>query len=274
MMHDVNVPQTMLIDLLWHGRPPRSAPSMLHRYVWRLRTALAIGTRRNGTHELIATDGECYRLVAEHAHLDVCDFQQVTMHARQIEAGDPLGACDLYDMALELWPDDSFTDIELLCEQPVARQFTAARTDMTLSYARLAIRMGQPERVLPPLHKLCARDPFNEVAHALLMAALAADGHRAAASQVYRDIRSRLHEELGVEPGPHVASTYAGIFVRPGAERGVDERGPAELAREGNRPSLRRPSRPESRRRLPETWGSARDPLRGVVIMGTWRQHP
>src|SRR5262249_52291474 len=53
-----------------------------------------------------------------------------------------------------------------------------------------------------------AVDPFRESVVCRLMKALAAIGDHAAVTQVYRDFRLRLHEELRTEPNAHTAALY------------------------------------------------------------------
>jgi DNA-binding SARP family transcriptional activator len=255
---DVNVSQAALIELLWPGQPPDSAGAMLHRYIWRLRNALANGSRGARARQLITTDGGCYRLNTEHAYVDVKDFQRLASRARQAEPGDPGGAIALYERAAGLCPGEALTDIDYLSGQPPMAALEASRDALILSFARLAVRLGQPERVLPHLRALCARDPFNENAHASLMRAHAAGGHRAAALRVYDEIRSRLLSDLDLVPGSCLASAY-GEIVGLG-------RGPGEGA-----------ARPRSGGETPRAdfnRGSGAHPLRDVVIMAPWQQHP
>lgn len=214
---DANISQAALIELLWPGRHPDSAPAMLHRYIWRLRNALANGSAP--ARQLITTDGGCYRLNTEHADVDVKDFQRLAARARQAEPADPNGAIALYERAAGLCPGDALTDIDCLSGQPAMAVLEASRDALILGFARLAVRLGQPERVLPHLRALCDRDPFNEDAHASLMRAHAAGGHRAAALSVYDEIRSRLLSDLDLAPGSCLASAYGdivGLDRRPG----------------------------------------------------------
>jgi predicted ATPase/DNA-binding SARP family transcriptional activator len=58
------------------------------------------------------------------------------------------------------------------------------------------------------LRRVVAVDPLQEGAQRLLMQALVLEGHYAAATQVYRDLRLHLHRELNAEPDPQTTEVY------------------------------------------------------------------
>ena len=53
-----------------------------------------------------------------------------------------------------------------------------------------------------------AVDPLQETAQRALMQALAMGGNTAAATQVYRELRLRLHRELNAAPDPETQALY------------------------------------------------------------------
>src|SRR5262249_7371517 len=61
------------------------------------------------------------------------------------------------------------------------------------------------------LRQATALDPLRESACRALMEALAADCNLGAATEVYRDLRLRLHRELNAQPDPETAAVYARI---------------------------------------------------------------
>ncbi|MFE2132728.1 BTAD domain-containing putative transcriptional regulator [Streptomyces sp. NPDC059466] len=72
-------------------------------------------------------------------------------------------------------------------------------------YARLA-------SFAPELAALVAEHPLREAFHRLLMLVLHRTGRQAEALAVHRDLRARLVEELGVEPGPAVREAHLEIL--------------------------------------------------------------
>lgn len=68
-------------------------------------------------------------------------------------------------------------------------------------------------RVLPPLRQAAVRHPFDEALQARLMLLLSATGHQADALTLYRDVHTRLTEELGVRPGPELRDAQRQVLA-------------------------------------------------------------
>jgi pentatricopeptide repeat protein len=62
--------------------------------------------------------------------------------------------------------------------------------------------IGGPELVAAARagRELTRREPYRETGHRLLMSALARQGNAAEALLVYDQLRTRLHDDLGVAP--------------------------------------------------------------------------
>ena len=81
------------------------------------------------------------------------------------------------------------------------------RRRMLLLFDRLTqleAETGDGAAAIRSLARWLALDPLNETAYQRLMQAHFAAGDRAAALEVYRDCRTRLARELGVEPSPEI----------------------------------------------------------------------
>src|SRR5690606_36834835 len=79
--------------------------------------------------------------------------------------------------------------------------------------------------VLPLLEEVAADQPFDEAAQARLIRGYHAVGRRAQALARYREVRARLVDELGVEPGPVLAEAHMAL-LRSGPDCGT---GPTRL---------------------------------------------
>jgi DNA-binding SARP family transcriptional activator len=80
------------------------------------------------------------------------------------------------------------------------------------------------------LRRAVGVDPLRESAQRALMEALALGGNAAAALQVYRELRLRLHRELNAQPDPETTALYERIRAEPRAqspEPGVQRRSPS-----------------------------------------------
>jgi DNA-binding SARP family transcriptional activator/tetratricopeptide (TPR) repeat protein/DNA-binding XRE family transcriptional regulator len=202
-----------LIDALWPDGPPGSAVAVVQSHVSRLRKILDGGPDgRPGSAVLIST-GTSYRLDVGPDELDLLAFRQFAAQARRAAgAGDPAGACRQFEQALELWEGEPLGDVAVLAGHPAVTGLTQLRAGVIAEYAQIAAETGLAGRVLPQLAALAGREPLNEHVYALLMVCLAASGQQAHALGVYEELRRRLDDELGVQPGPELAGTHLRVL--------------------------------------------------------------
>jgi len=215
-----------LAEALWDTSPPPNAATVMRTYVARLRRALGpAGARIVGRPSGWAAELRC----AE--ELDVAEVDWLNRAAREAaEAGEWLRASSLLDRALSMWRGEPLADVPsaALARREVERlaelrlQLTEARIDADL-------RLGRHGDLVPELRRLTAYHPLREHIRAQLMLACYRCGHQAAALEVYRNARSTLAGELGVEPGhelhdlhqriltadPDLAADAAVITLRP-----------------------------------------------------------
>jgi hypothetical protein len=84
-----------------------------------------------------------------------------------------------------------------------------------VSGMRLRALLELPELVAE-LEGLLAASPTRETLVALLMRALAADGRRGTALQVYERTRERLADQLGADPSPQLAALHMSLLRADG----------------------------------------------------------
>jgi len=197
--------RSAIIDALWPDDPPATAVPMVQSYISRLRSLLGPVcpmTGRNG-----------YRLEVAACELDLFSFGTLIRRARDFEtAGELAVSSQMYAEALELWRGDPLADAEVLRDHPAVIRLSRQRADAVLGYAQVTAAEGLPDRALPHLHELIAREPLNERAHARLMIALAGSGQQAAALGVYDLVRQRLEDQLGVRPGAELTQARARVL--------------------------------------------------------------
>ncbi|MGW4873894.1 BTAD domain-containing putative transcriptional regulator [Streptomyces chartreusis] len=73
---------------------------------------------------------------------------------------------------------------------------------------------GLSARVLVTLRQAVAQHPLDEALQARLVVLLAATGHQGAALEVYRTARTRLADELGLDPGPELRAAQKEVLRR------------------------------------------------------------
>ncbi|MET8145382.1 BTAD domain-containing putative transcriptional regulator [Sphaerisporangium sp. NPDC005288] len=193
-----------LVDLIWDDDAPASAVNVIHKYVGALRRLLEPALPIRGTGSYLRRRNNGYLFVAGTGMLDLAIFReraqagQATLAERQEEA-----ALDCYVKAVELWQGRA---AEGLAYGPTAIPIFAGLNGEFLATctaaAELAISLGQPERMLAPLQLATSMSPLHEPVHASLISTLGAAGQQAQALSVYQTVRTRLAEELGIDPGP------------------------------------------------------------------------
>jgi DNA-binding SARP family transcriptional activator len=181
-----------LIEDIWGDAAPASAPKILQNAVVRLRRALG--------EDRLATIGHGYRLRVEPGELDVDRFEQLVAAGKGHDA-------------LALWHGTPLVELE-------GRRFAnlASRRLEELRVTAVEVRIdedlaaGAGARLVPELEHLVDEYPFRERPHGQLMRALYAASRQAEALEVYRRMRQRLSDELGLEPGPELQEIERAIL--------------------------------------------------------------
>jgi DNA-binding SARP family transcriptional activator len=192
-----------LIDGLWEGDVPRSAAGTVHTYVSRLR-------RRVNS---IKSIGDGYVLRLGSAILDLDEFEQLLREARGVRARHDVarGARLLRD-ALGLWRGPALAGIP----GPYADSRRVPLTELHLAATeeKLAadIALGDHAAAIAELRSLLVEHPFRERFTELLMLALYKSGRQAEALYLFDDVRHRLSEELGVDPGPSLQTMHGRVL--------------------------------------------------------------
>ncbi|MEU8082002.1 BTAD domain-containing putative transcriptional regulator [Catellatospora citrea] len=195
------VPREELLGLLWPAGAPGSAINLVQTYVSRLRRLLEPDRSPRALASVVKLVPGGYRLQIETGRLDVSTFRGLVLRARDARADRPAQAGDLLDQALALWRGDPFDDLDTLREHPATVALREERVAASLLRAELADSPEQHAAAVRLLRPLADRDPLHEPVHAGLMLALAAAGRQADALGVFDDIKRRLDEQLGVDPG-------------------------------------------------------------------------
>jgi predicted ATPase/DNA-binding SARP family transcriptional activator len=230
------VPASALIDELWGERLPADAPNALQALVSRLRRAI-------GEAAAVVSGPAGYQLRISRDDVDAFRFERLAARGRAALAASPDEAAGLLAQALSLWRGEPLPDA---AETETGRAAIARLTELRLTAAEdradAALRLselrpgharqgdagpeehgrgefGRRERaseLVAELEGLLTASPARETLAALLMRALAADGRRGAALQVYERTRERLADELGADPSPQLAALHLQLLRADG----------------------------------------------------------
>ncbi|WP_229904793.1 AfsR/SARP family transcriptional regulator [Lentzea cavernae] len=184
---DVSLDQ--LVEALWPATRPRSVVQNVRTYVWRLRQLLD---------EQLRTHGTGYVLELEADELDALMFDELVAEARRR----PDAALGLLRRAESLWRGRPLEDLpDHDAWTPALARLDEARLAATEQRLGLQVASGEHAEAIPELRALLVEHPYRESVCAQLVLALHQDNRRVEALQVYTDMRVRLTDELGLEPG-------------------------------------------------------------------------
>ncbi|MFD5405618.1 AfsR/SARP family transcriptional regulator [Streptomyces griseorubiginosus] len=208
-----------LKEALWGSTPPASAKASLHNHVSRLRRLL-------DDPERLQAVAPGYLLRVASGELDVQVFESHAARARGAHAhGDWTETLHACAAALALWRGAPLSGVpsEIAGYTLVQRLEEARLLLLEWRYdAELALAPSRPDALVPELSALAAEHPLRESYHRQLMLALHRTGRQAEALAVHRDLRSRLIEELGVEPGPAVRAAHVEVLRGGAAARSTE----------------------------------------------------
>jgi predicted ATPase/DNA-binding SARP family transcriptional activator len=202
-----------LVDAVWNGgAPPQDPLGALRTYVSRLRRVLDPDGRSSPG--AIVSEPTGYRLLTDNAVTDADQFQALVSQGRALSrAGDHRRAVRLFDQALGLWRGPAFADF---AEEDWVRADAVGLEELRLAAWEdridACLAAGEHEDLVPQLERQVTLHPLRERLRRQLMTALHHDGRTAEALDVYRDLRSRLVEELGVEPSAEIAALHTRLL--------------------------------------------------------------
>lgn len=204
LLVDVNhsVTTHQLIDRVWADAPPHNARNALAAYVSRLRTLF-------GDVEILRRSGG-YQLSTDASAIDLHRFRRLVSSAR--DAGDPAEAASLFDEALQLWRGVPLAPLDTPWVDELRHSLELEHFSVSLDRNDAALAAGRHNQIIAGLTATLAAYPLDERLAAQLMLAQYRSGRQAEALQTFRQIRDRLVEELGVDPGRALRDAHQRIL--------------------------------------------------------------
>lgn len=260
-----------LIDRVWGNAPPQRARQTLHTYLSRLRSVLA-GT--DG--QPLVRRGQSYAIEVDPAAVDLHRFRILSAQARG-EADDDRAA-SLWAEALGLWQGAPFADLDSDWLAARATALEAERLAAALEHNDIQLRRGEHARLLPALMAAADAYPLDERLAGQLMLGLYRCERQADALAHYLQLRTRLTDELGHDPGQALQELHQRILRQdpslavtgPGEARGHPDNPPtgamgdAKSQMPADMPGFT--GREDALRQLDTALRSAGDPPSTVVI--------
>ncbi|MFJ6510210.1 BTAD domain-containing putative transcriptional regulator [Streptomyces sp. NPDC091406] len=194
-----------LIHDLWGDAPPGKPAGALQAKVSQLRRVLG--------RDRVVRQPPGYRLRLERGtdEVDADRFRALVAEARPVR--DPRARAALLTEALGLWRGPAYADF---ADAPFAREVAQRLAEQRLSVleeqAEARWEAGDHMLLAGELADLVARHPLRERLRAVQMRALYSAGRQSEALASYEDLRGRLVEELGIDPGPELAALHRAVL--------------------------------------------------------------
>lgn len=202
------VSRDALVEALWPDGPPADPAANLKILVSRARRALGDPSLITAGPAGYAFRGDSRTQVDSELFLARADAGR-----SHLAAGRHADALEALLSALAEWggeplPEDAYAE----WAQEYRRRLSRAHLETLERAAAAALALGDGPRAVELAERASALEPLREAAHLLLVEALAASGDAAAALSAFDSFRSRLAEELGVDPSPEAADLHVRVL--------------------------------------------------------------
>jgi DNA-binding SARP family transcriptional activator len=214
LLVDAGRPVTVdtLVDRVWGDSPPPQARRSLQAHVAKIRRVLhGAAEADSDTAQPLVRDAGGYMIAADIAHVDALRFRDLVAQSHPATVEERQRVSQLRE-ALELWRGEPLAGVNGAWAERMRRAWRQEHIDATLMWARAEIRLGNASTTLGSLTVLVEDYPTLESAAATLMRALYAAGRASDALDRYDDIRTRLRDELGMDPGPELRAAYHAVL--------------------------------------------------------------
>ncbi|MFF9909414.1 BTAD domain-containing putative transcriptional regulator [Streptomyces sp. NPDC013457] len=211
------ITRQQLLDDVWGTEPPGTGHRVLPSYVYPLRKALdAPGTAT--ARSVIRGERGGYRFVAGAARTDVAELTERAAGSRRAKAAGSLdSALELCTRALDLFRGEPLAGLPGPFAEAERQRLAQHRRALRHERAELLVLLGRFADTLDGLAAAAVSQPYDEALAALRMRALYGSGRQAEALALYREMRHRLLEELGLEPGDELRRIHQGVLRRDDA---------------------------------------------------------
>ncbi|GIE97601.1 BTAD domain-containing putative transcriptional regulator [Paractinoplanes rishiriensis] len=193
------VPIDEIITVLWGEGAPLSASNQVQVYATQLRQLIEPDRGPGRPPDRVVRSADGYQLQLRDEESDAAAFRQAV-------------AAQQHADGLGLWRGPVLADVAVLGSHPEAVALTRQRIDAALAFADRAADRDGYARAAQWLRELAHDEPLHEALAARLMLMLAATGEQAAALALYDRIRSRLGDELGVDPGDELQDAHLRVL--------------------------------------------------------------
>ncbi|MDG4790077.1 BTAD domain-containing putative transcriptional regulator [Micromonospora sp. WMMD1102] len=207
------VPTNRIVDAVWAEEPPANGTNVVQKYVAGLRRVLEPGRSPRTPGQVLSLTDAGYLLRVGRDDVDALRFE---WSARQATAARDAGrwpeAATGLRAALDLWRGEPLPGLTGPFFDAARHRLVELRTSALESWAELELRLGHHHEVVGELARLVAQFPVRERLRGLLMLALYREGRQAEALDTFREVRTLLRDEHGLEPGEPLQELHRRIL--------------------------------------------------------------
>lgn len=205
-----------LLDRVWGEHPPAAARNVLYSYVSRLRAALGRAYPAAGR-TLLRRSAGGYLLDIDRDRVDLHRARRLAGQAATLAGtsrANDQQASTLLAEASELWRGAPLAGLSGPWAELARHGMVQERLAMLTDLYELELRLGRHSSAVGNLSDLLATNPTAEPLAGLLMRALYYSDRQAEALEVYSQVRERLIEQIGDEPGPTLRKLHEQVLRR------------------------------------------------------------
>lgn len=203
-----------LLDDVWGTDPPGTGHRVLPSYVYPLRKTLdpaGAGPARS----VIRSGRGGYRFVSEDAETDLAELARLTARAQRAKSTDDLDAAlEHGSRALALFRGQPLPGLPGPLAEAERQRLTRQRRALHQDRAECLVLLGRYPDALDDLMSAPLAQQHDEPLAALQMRALYGSGRQAEALSAYQEMRRRLLDELGLEPGEELRRVHQAVLRR------------------------------------------------------------
>ncbi|MET0426755.1 MAG: BTAD domain-containing putative transcriptional regulator, partial [Actinoplanes sp.] len=204
-----------LVDILWGESPSASAVNPVHRLIGQVRRLFEPDLPNREPGGWVQPVGDGYQLRVDGRTCDLVAFFELAAAARKTTGP---AATQRFEQALEAARDEPFAGLPpSLFELPAFVAVATARTEVAVAAADLALDQPSAHRLLPLIIRYAAAAPLHEPLQARLIRLFTAAGRRAEALVHFEQLRQRLADDLGADPGAELSAAHLAALTDPAA---------------------------------------------------------
>ncbi len=194
-----------IIDALWGEEAGADKQNALWVHISAVRKALEPAREKRSEGTILLTRAPGYLLQVDPQDVDALQFEQMAAEGRALADTDPAAASLVLSEALALWRGHAYEEFmyEAFASAEIAR-LEELRLETVEARIDADLRRGMSGELVSELESLIRQYPLRERFTGQAMLALYRSGRQAEALRQYQFLKSRLGEELGIEPSSQI----------------------------------------------------------------------